>query len=196
MDFLLRFGAVCGVLCGVFIAVPGAIEAFTGETAATSFVLGLAPALAAPLLTAIHLAQHRRAGRLGTTGYAVNLIGLGLFGGATYALNLALFYPDDAVVEDLLDGPTRVALLGSAVVFVAGTVLFAISMVRARVLPRVPAWSYGVALPLFALLGPLPDSPLTSGLYVLVGITLGWLARPLWTPLKIPGERPVAHAVA
>jgi hypothetical protein len=94
-------------------------------------------------------------------------------------LNLALFYLDDAVVEDLLDGPTRVALLGSAAVFVTGTVLFAISMVRARVLPRVPARSYGVALPLLALLGPLPDSPLTSGLHVLVGITLGWLATAL-----------------
>jgi hypothetical protein len=196
MDFLLRFGAVCGALCGVFIAVPGAIEAFTGETAPTSFVLGLAPALAAPLLTAIHLAQRHAAGRLGAVGYAVNLIALGLFGGAAYTLNLALYYLDDAVVDDLLDGPTRVALLGSAAVFVVGTVIFAIAMIQARVLPRVPAWGYAVALPVFALLGPLPDSPLTSGLHVLVGVTLGWLSVALWTPLAVPGERPVAHSVA
>jgi hypothetical protein len=59
------------------------------------------------------------------------------------------------------------------------------------VLPRAPAWAYGIALPLFALLAPLPDSPLTSGLHVLVGLTLGWLSMALastYTPRKIIGR--------
>jgi hypothetical protein len=186
MTFLLRFGAVCGALCGLFLAVPGAVEAFTGETAATSLVLGISPALAMPLLTAMHLGQLRATGRLGTVGYAVNVIGLGLFGGAAFTLNMALFYLDDAVVEDLAT-QTRLALLGSALVFTVGTVLFGLATVRARVYPRPAAWSYTIAFPVFALAGPLPDSVLTSALHVVVGATLVWLATALWA--LIPVER-------
>ncbi|GIH25851.1 hypothetical protein Aph01nite_41610 [Acrocarpospora phusangensis] len=178
MTFLIRFGAVCGLLCGLFIALPGAVEAFTGETAVTSFVLGLSPALAVPLLTALHLGQLPAAGRLGSVAYAVNLIGLGLFGGAAYALNLVVYHLGETVAADLA-APTRLALLGSALVFMVGTVLFTVAMVRARVYPRVPVWAYGIALPVFALAARLPDSPLTSVLHVLVGVTLAWLAMSL-----------------
>jgi hypothetical protein len=65
-----------------------------------------------------------------------------------------LFYLDEAVVNDLLDGPTNLAALGSAVVFVVGTILFSVSMLRARVLPRIPAAGYGVTFTLLALLAP------------------------------------------
>jgi hypothetical protein len=188
MTFLLRFGAICGVLAGLCIAVPGAIEAFTGETAATSFALGLSPALAMPLVTALYLGQSRAAGRLSTVGYAVNLIGLGLFGGAAYSLNLALFYLDEAFVEDLA-APTRIALLGSALVFVVGSLLFGIAMVRARVYPQPAAWTYTVALPLFALAAPLPDSPLTSALHVIAGASIGWLATAVLAELRTPGAQ-------
>ncbi|GAA0984405.1 hypothetical protein GCM10009555_058100 [Acrocarpospora macrocephala] len=179
MTFLLRFGAVCGLLSGLFIALPGAVEAFTGETAVTSFVLGVSPALAVPLLTALHIGQMHAAGALGSIGYAVNLIGLGLFGGAAYALNLVLYYLGETVADDLA-APTRAALLGSALVFTAGTVLFTIAMVRARVYPRIPVWIYGIALPVFAIAARLPDTPLTSALHVVVGATLAWLATAIW----------------
>lgn len=183
MAFLLRLGAVCGALSGLFIALPGAVEAFTGETAATSFVLGVSPALAIPLLTALHLGQMRAAGRLGAVGYAVNVIGLGLFGGAAFTLNMALFYLDDAVVDELA-AQTRIALLGSALVFIAGTIMFAVAMVRAGVYPRIPSWTYGIALPVFAFAARLPDTPLTSGLHVVVGATLVWLSAALWPILR------------
>lgn len=183
MTFFIRFGAACGVLCGLFIALPGAIEAFTGETAPTSFVLGLSPALAVPLVTALHVGQMRTAGRLGSVGYAVNLLGLGLFGGAAFTLNMTLFYLDKAVVDELA-GPTRVALLGSALVFIAGVLLFGSAMVRARVYPRIAAWAYLLALPLFAFVARLPDTPLTSGLHVVVGATLVWLSTALWAILR------------
>jgi hypothetical protein len=188
MTFLLRFGALGGVLAGLFIALPGAIEAFTGETAATGFVLGLSPALATPLLTALYLTQSRTGGRLGSVGYAVNLIGLGLFGGAAYTLNLALFYLDDSILEDLA-APTRIALLGSAAIFAVGALLFGLAMVRARVHPRAAAWTYAIALPVFALAAALPDTPLTSALHVVVGATLVWLAAGLSSNLrKVGGE--------
>jgi hypothetical protein len=177
MTYLLRLGATCGVLSALCIGVPGAVEAFTGETTATSLVLGVSPALALPLLLAIHIGQMRSAGRLGEVGFAVNLLGLGLFGGAAFALNVVVF-PLGAEVE--LPPVTRLALLASATVFVAGVILFGAAMIRARVHPRTPAWLYLLGFPPFALAARLPDTPLTSALHVLVGVALAWLAVSVW----------------
>ncbi|MGW0912597.1 hypothetical protein ACWD1Z_12730 [Streptomyces sp. NPDC002784] len=177
--WLFRFGAVCGILSGLFIGLPGAIEAFTGETAATSFVLGLSPALATPLLVALHLRQERAAGRAGRVAYAVNLVGLGLFGGAAFTLNMALFGLDDATLEEVLTGTTRVALLGGAVVFAVGTALFGLAMVRTGLYPKLPSWGYAVMLGALALLGPLPDSVFTSLVHVLAGASVVWLSLAL-----------------
>jgi hypothetical protein len=74
---------------------------------------------------------------------AVNVIGLGLFGGAAFTHNMALFYLEQSVVE---------------------------------------AWAYTAALPLFALAAPLPDTPLTSLLQVVVGAALVWLSTAVARP--------------
>ena len=171
-----RLAVWCGVLAGLCIGLPGAIEAVTGETAATSFVLGVAPALAIPLLAVLHLRQSDTAGSFGAVAYTLNVVGLGSFGGAAFTLNLALFYVDKPVLDELLAGPTRIALLGSAVVFAIGSVLFGIAMVRARIHPRVPSVAYAVALPVLALAAPLPDSLLTSAIHVAAGGAVLWLA--------------------
>ena len=42
------------------------------------------------------------------------MIGLGLFSGVGFTLNLALFFLAPDVVKELLAGPTRFAFLGSA----------------------------------------------------------------------------------
>ncbi|MFI7320665.1 hypothetical protein [Streptomyces venezuelae] len=186
-----RLGALSGVLAGLLIGLPSFVEAFTGETAATSFFLALSPAFSLPLLAALHRRQVAVTGRFGETAYVANLVGLGLFGGAAYAANLVLFHFDDDVLEETLTGPTVPALIGSAVVFAVGCALFGAAMVRARVFPRVPSWSYATALPLFAFLIALPDSALTSALHIVVGATLAWLAAALWraagTPARPPG---------
>jgi hypothetical protein len=179
MTFLLRFGAFCGTLSGLFIALPGAIEAFTGETTATSLVLGVSPALAAPLVTALHLKQPRTT--LGTIGYAVHFVGLGLFGAAAYALNIVLFHLD----QPKLAAPATAVLTASALIFALGTVTFAIGMLKARVHPPIPVWTYAIAVPIFTFAARLPDTPLTSALHVVVGGSLVWLARSVY-----PAKRP------
>lgn len=171
---LTRLGAWCGVAAGLCIALPSAVEAITGETAATSFVLGLSPALAIPLLVVLYLRQ--TASTFTTVAYTINAVGLGLFGGAAFTLNMALFYLDDAVVKDLLRGPTMAALLGSAVVFAIGSILFGVAMLRSGVYPRVPAVAYTVAFPVLAVAARLPDTPLTSAVHLVAGTSLVWLA--------------------
>jgi hypothetical protein len=178
---LSRLGGWCGVLAGLGIALPSVVEAFAGETAGTSFVLGLAPALALPLIVALHLRQSAVTGAFGAAAHTVNLVGLGLFGGAAFTLNLALFYLDETTVKELLAGPTMVALLGSAVVFAVGSVMFGISMLRSGVAPKVPAVAYIVALPVLAVAARLPDTPLISAVHIVTGATLIWLASSIMT---------------
>ncbi|WP_291413769.1 hypothetical protein [Actinophytocola sp.] len=56
---LTRLGMWSGVLAGLLIAAPAMVEAVTGETAPTSFLLGLSPAPAIPVLVVLHLRQSR-----------------------------------------------------------------------------------------------------------------------------------------
>ncbi|MET9735582.1 hypothetical protein ABZZ79_34645 [Streptomyces sp. NPDC006458] len=72
--------------------------------------------------------------------------------------------------------------------------LFGASAVRAGVSPRAAAaWGYMVALPLPALLAPLADTVLTSGLHVVSGVTLMWLAADLYAaPAVAEGAVPTA----
>ncbi|MFD3376501.1 MULTISPECIES: hypothetical protein [unclassified Streptomyces] len=186
-----RAGALCGALAGLLIALPALVEAFTGETSATSVPLGLSPAFALLLLTALQLRQRPATGRFAEVAHIVNLIGLGLFGAAAFASNLVLFYFDDDVIDEVLTGPTIPVLIGCAAVFAVGCALFGAAMIRARVFPAIPAWGYAVVLPLFAFLTGLSDSPLTSGLHVLVGAILMWLSAALW---RMAGD--AQHAMA
>ena len=111
----------------------------------------------------------------------MNLIGLGLFGGAAFAANLVLFHFDEDVIDkSLAGGPTVPVLIGSATVFALGCALFGATLVRARVFPRLPSWGYAVVLPLFGFLTSLPDSLLTITLHVLGGAVLIWLSAALW----------------
>lgn len=176
----LRADALCGALSGLLISLPALVEAFTGETSATSVAFALSPGFALPLLTGLQLRQSPATGRFGDVARTVNLIGLGLFGGAAFASNLVLFYFDDDIVDETLTGPTIPVLIGSAAVFAVGCALFGAAMIRARVFPRIPSWGYAVVLPLFAFLTGLPDSLLTSALHVLVGVILLWLSAALW----------------
>ncbi|MFI9757233.1 hypothetical protein ACIHFB_04750 [Streptomyces sp. NPDC051963] len=177
---LARVGALSGALAGLLIALPALVEAFTGETAATSLLLALSPAFSLPFLTALHQRQSRATGRFGETAYLVNLIGLGLFGGAAFASNLVLFYLDDDVIDAELTGPTIPVFLASAVVFAVGSALFGTAMIRSGRFPKVPSWAYAVVLPLFAFLIALPDSVVTSALHIVVGAALVWLSTALW----------------
>ncbi|TKK91491.1 hypothetical protein FDA94_01525 [Herbidospora galbida] len=187
---LLRFGALCGVVMGLSVGVPGAVEAFTGETTVTSLVIGLGVAFGPPALTAFHLRQSEVSGRFGEVAYAVNMIGLSLFAGIAFALNLVVFFLDDAVTRELLLGPTKIVLLGGTAVFVVGTVLFSVAMLRAGVFPRVPAAGYGVTLTALALGASLPDGALTSLLHVLVGATLIWLSLSVRRSVRPYADRP------
>jgi hypothetical protein len=178
-----RFSAVCGLLAGLLIAIPGLYDGFAGETALTSFLLGLSPAFAIPLAVALHLRQSHVTGGFGAVAYAVNMIGLGLFAGAVFTLNMAFFFLDDQTVAVLRQGPTNLALLLAGAVFAVGSVLFTVSLVRAKVFPAAPSWGY-LSVVLLAVAARLPESPATGAVHTLVGATMIWLGLALWSSVN------------
>lgn len=198
MNLFLRFGAVFGAISGLLIGIPGAVEAFTGETLVTSILIGVSPALAAPLITALYVGQLGAGRRAGGLAYAVNAIGLALFGAAAYALNIVVFPLGPDVV---LPGVSRIVILSGAAVYIVGTIWFAIAMLRAGVHPRIPVVLYLVAMPLFPVAAQLPDSPLTAGLHVIAAVALVWLSLSLRrlmpsgaTPIDIASDRTLVPA--
>jgi hypothetical protein len=159
-----------GVAAGLCIALPSVVEAVAGETGPTSLVIALSPALALPLLVGLHRKQGGN-----EAAFTLNLVGLGLFGGAAFCLNVVLFY----LAEPVLPTSTKIAFLGSAAVFALGTILFGVTMLRARIHPRVPVIGYMVAFPVLAVAARLPDTALTSVVHVVAGASLVWLALSL-----------------
>ena len=180
-DWLQRFGAVTGVLFGLSLGIPGIIEAFTGETTVTSFIVGLGvAAFGLPALFAFYLRQADAAGRFGAVAFAVNAIGLGLWAGGSFAFNLVLFFVDDTVYNAVLEGPTMWAILTGGLTFLIGTILFGVSMVRTGVMPRAAAVGYTVGLVTIGLLGLLGDSLISSLAHVVAGASLIALSRRTW----------------
>ncbi|MET9227226.1 hypothetical protein [Lentzea sp. NPDC003310] len=175
--FLPGFGAVCGVVLALSIGVPGAVEAFTGETAVTSAVIGLGTAFGAPAVLAFHGHQAHASGRFGAFAFASNLLGLGVFTGVAFALNLVVFFLEPGVLAPV----TQVVLKAGSLVFVVGSVLFGVSMVRARVFPAVPAWGYGISFVLLAVFAVLPDTPVSALVHVACAAVLVWLSAAVWS---------------
>ncbi|MFJ7949424.1 hypothetical protein ACIQ6K_38390 [Streptomyces sp. NPDC096354] len=196
LEWLTRFGAVCGVLFGLSLGVPGTIEAFTGETAATSFIVGLGVAgFGIPALIAFHLRQADASGRFGVVAAAVNIIGLGLFAGASFTYNVVLFFVEPDVFDAVADGPSMWAILGGGATFIIGTLLFGVSMARTGVLPRPAAVGYTITLVLLALLGRLPDTLFSSANHVAACVSLIFLSRSVWRASSNPVNRSPVPAV-
>jgi hypothetical protein len=183
------------LLAGLLLGVAGFASIFTGKTAGAAFAIALAPALAIPLLVAVYHQRHADVpGLFGPVAYAVNLIGLGLFGGAAFTIDTALFYLATPVRDHLKHEPTIVALLGSAAIFAVGSVLFGAFLLRTRAYPRLLCGAYILFPTLLAALSPLPDSPLKNAIHGLAGATLAWLAVTLWRTTASP--RPRGHSVS
>ncbi|WP_112134064.1 hypothetical protein [Glycomyces dulcitolivorans] len=187
MNATLRLGAATGAASGILIAAASSVEIVTGEIPLTGLALGIAPALGLPLIVALHLAHKGKARTFGVIAYGLNLVGLGLFGGAAFALNLVLIHLDPAVTEGL-PGAATAALLGSALVFSAGTILFGIAMLRAGLYPRLPAAVYAFAFPLIALLAPLPDNLFISAVHIASGAALVWLAHAVNARARVSSD--------
>ena len=178
MTFLTRFGIAGGLIAGVLLGVPGILESFIGKATGTSFVLAFSGFFALPLLTALYLNLPQRR-RFDDVGYAVSIVGTGLFGAAAFVQDAVLVHLDRAAQQDLLRGSPRLALLIGVATFIVGAVLFGTSLIRSGRYPRIPSFAYPVVLPVFAVSATLPYSPYKGFAHAALAAVLIWLALDL-----------------
>jgi hypothetical protein len=156
---LFRLSGLAGILCGLFIIIDTLfIELFLPLNALTNSVGQFAVILALLVLTGMYLWQRPASGLLGDIGYLVNFIGLVLLIGVAFAGNYILPYLDQSATQELFAGPTRFVFLISALVFLAGVVLFGLAIFRARVFPQPAAIMYMIGFALYSLSPFLPDA--------------------------------------
>jgi len=151
--------ALAGLLAAGLVAADSLlVDAFGNEDVAPNLLGIAAPPLGILVLTGLyaHLTA-RHPGRLLDVGYAVNVAGLCLVTAVDFTRTFVLQRLDDGVVDDLVAaGPTKPALFAAASVYIAGTVLFGVALVRLRF--AVPAaWLYAVTAVPSGLVVLLPD---------------------------------------
>jgi hypothetical protein len=155
---LFRLSGWASILCGLLIIIDTLfIELFLPFSALTSSFGQLAVILALLVLTGMYLWQRSASGILGDIGYIVNFIGLALLIGVDFAGNYILPYLDQNATQELFAGPTRFMFLISAMVFLAGVILFGLAIFRARVFPQLAAGMYMIGFALYSLSPFLPD---------------------------------------
>lgn len=164
----IALAAVVGLVAAAFVAADSLfVDAFGNEDVAPNLLGIAAPPLGILVLTGVyaHLTA-RGPGRLLDVAYAVNVAGLALVTAVDFTRTFVLQRLDEPVVDDLVaTGPTRPALFAAAFVYIGGSVLFGVALVRRRF--AVPAaWLYAV-------------TAVPSGLVVLLPAVVGALAQTL-----------------
>ena len=167
---LFRFSGWAGVVSGLLLLADTLLFDLLWPTQAVARIPSLLVIPSGLLaLVGLYLWQRESSGRLGGIGYILNTVGLVLLFGVVFANNFILAYLDGEAVQALFAGPTRLAFLMSALIFLIGVVLFSIATVKARVLPGKAAVLYCVGFI------PLGLSALLPALVVNIGQVVGAL---------------------
>lgn len=138
-----RLSAATMMLGGVFVLIKKLIvEIFLPVSPVTNAAGTIGLLLSFFSLTGLYLYQSKSLGRLGLIGFLVNWFGIGAVAGLDYARLYVLPFLDKEVTTQLLAGPTMTVFFVTALIFLAGVLLFGVSMLRARVLPYLPVVMY------------------------------------------------------
>ena len=133
-------------------------------------------------LVALYSLQSRSAGVLGFVGFLAAFIGTAFALATAWSETFVLAVLAEERPELVDEPPGRVAagLWISLPLFLVGWLLFTVSAVRARVLPRRPTIAVLVALALFIPAFALP------GLGAAFGAAIAWLGYATYRDLRLP----------
>ncbi|MFD2055118.1 hypothetical protein ACFSQT_19310 [Mesorhizobium calcicola] len=177
---LYRLASMAGAGSALILLVNAAKRsALIATTDFTQLLAPLAEILALGLIVGLFLAFGRRAGPLGTIAFVVNFIALASLEGVEVVINLVFSKLPLTTIMDLRAGPLGLALVASSLLFLVGTLAFAISLAVRKGVPRVPLALYFMGAVPIALRALVPEWTLDVGLVVLA-TAIAWLAGSLW----------------
>jgi hypothetical protein len=177
---LYRLASIAGMGSALILLVNAAKRSSLIPT--TDFTQLLAPfaeILALGLIVGLFLAFGRRTGLLGTAAFVANFLALASLEGVEVVINLVFSKLPLTTIAELRAGPLGIVLVASSLLFLFGTLAFAVSLAVAGRVPRIPLALYFIGAAPIALRAFVPEWTLDLGLVILASAIV-WLAGWLW----------------
>ena len=141
----------------------------------TQLLAPLAEVFALALITALYLVCEARIGLLGRITFAINHVALAALVGVEFVINLVFAQLGADQIADLRAGPLGVALTVASVLFLLGSVGFAITLASTAIPPRAALALYALGSVPVALRAFVPEWLLDVSLVVLA-LGVAWLS--------------------
>jgi hypothetical protein len=194
LESLVRWSGLLGLAAGALIAASVVVHPSDDQLSSAGsawvaihlpFYIGLLFTLL--LLVGAFLRQYGPGGQTGIIGFLVAFAGtaLMLLDGREHLFLLPLYQTH--LPEFAATPPGLAQLIVTSLIFSVGYIIFGVSLIRARVLPRGAGLLLALGAPLLAFAPPigLQGVSLASGL--LFGGGLAWLGFGLWQRGRRPG---------
>ncbi len=176
--FPIRLAAVAGLASAVVLFINAAKRAgLIPISSTTQLVAPLAQALAIILVIGLAAIAMRQSSRYSSVALALNVLGLAAVTGVEWVINLVFVGLDPAQIATLRAGPLGTAFLAASIIFLLGSILYCIALLRDGKAPRLPIIAYAIATVPIALRIFVPELVLDLALGLL-GAAVAWLA--LW----------------
>lgn len=177
---LYRLASIAGLGSALILLVNAAKRSSLIPTSDLTQILApLAEILALGFIVGLFLAFGRRAGLFGTIAFVINFIALASLEGVEVVINLVFSELPLTTITDLRAGPLGLVLVASSLLFLLGTLAFAISLAFGKGVPRIPLALYFMGAVPIALRAFVPEWALDLGLVILAA-AIAWLAGWLW----------------
>jgi hypothetical protein len=175
---LQRLAGVAGLLGATVLVVNAAKRAhLIPASASTQLLAPMAEVFALALITALYLLCEGRIGWIGRVTFAVNYVALALLVGVEFVINLVFSRLSTDQIADLRAGPLGAALTVASVLFLLGSVGFAVTLASTAIPPRGGLALYALGSVPVALRAFVPEVVLDASLIVLA-LGVAWLS--LW----------------
>jgi hypothetical protein len=181
-----RLAAVTGLAAAAVLFVNAAKRAeLIPVSSATQLAAPLAQAFAIILVVGLARVALRRSSKFSSVALAVNVVGLSAATGAEWVINLVFVRLDPSQIAALRGGPLGTALVAASMIFLVGSILYCLALLRDGRAPRTPTIAYAMAAIPIALRNLVPELALDAAL-ALLGASVIWLA--LWMLKSRPAE--------
>jgi hypothetical protein len=191
--FPIRLAAVMGLAAAVVLFVNAAKRAeLIPISSATQLVAPLAQALAIILVVGLAAVAMRRSSRYSSVALTLNVLGLAAATGVEWVINLVFVGLDPAQIAALRAGPLGTAFVAASMIFLLGSILYCLALLRDGKAPRIPIIAYAIASAPIGLRTFVPELVLDLALGLL-GVSVVWLA--LWMLGSRPAGKTSIHDV-